>query len=170
MSMPKVLSSDDGEIEYRKRIVPSADIFVPEHVLSEMTDHAQEGLEADSEIMGLIIGKVYADDRGKYAVADRISTSALIADRVGVRFDKERIEEMFSSLVFKEGERVIGWYHSHLDIGCFMSPTDVKTQNGLFSGECGFAIVIDPVRQELRVFDSTPDNPQPADMIIMEAD
>ena len=80
---------------------------------------------------------------------------------------------IFLSSIFldlAEGESVIGWYHSHLDIGCFMSPTDIATQNGLFGGECGFALVIDPVRKEMKVFDSTPDAPAPADMVIMESD
>lgn len=147
-----------------------AGLFVPEHVISLITDHADDGLAADKEVMGLIIGTVYHDDRGEYAVVSRAVTTDLISDEKSVRFDRDSLEKLFASIKLKESERVVGWYHSHLDAGCSMSPTDIKTQDGLFNGECGFAIVIDPVRQELMVFDSNPGDPHQTDMIIIESD
>ena len=131
-----------------------------------MADHADAGLDSDIEVMGLMIGRFYRDEHGIYAVVDRPVSSKLISDRFGVSFDKDSMEELFDSLDMDDGESIVGWYHSHLDIGCFMSPTDIATQNGLFGGECGFALVIDPVRKEIKVFDSTVDDPQPADMVV----
>ena len=164
--MVSIVSSSSREIEYRKRSAPSAKIFIPEFALSLMADHADAGFDNDREIMGLMIGRFYRDENGTYAVVDRPVSSKLISDRFSVSFDKTSMEELFDSLEMDEGESIVGWYHSHLDIGCFMSPTDIATQNGLFGGECGFALVIDPVRKELKVFDSTPDDPRPADMIV----
>ena len=166
--MVSIISGSSKEPEYRVRTVRSAKLFIPEFALSLMTDHADAGLDSDREIMGLMIGRFYRDDDGIYAVVDRPVSSGLISDRFSVRFDEKDMEELFNSLELDDGESVVGWYHSHLDIGCFMSPTDIATQNGLFGGECGFALVIDPVRQELKVFDSTPDDPKPVDIVIME--
>ena len=166
--MVSIISASSKDTEFRKRTVRSAKFFIPEFALSIMADHADAGLDADREIMGLMIGRFYRDDDGIYAVVDRPVSSKLISDRFGVRFDKDSMEDLFDSLDMGEGESIVGWYHSHLDIGCFMSPTDIATQNGLFGGECGFALVIDPVRKEMKVFDSTPDDPRPADMVVVD--
>ena len=168
MSMVSIISGSSKEAEYRKRTVQAAKIFIPEFALSLMADHADAGLDADREIMGLMIGKFYRDEYGIYAVVDRPVSSKLVSDRFSVGFDKDSLEELFDSLEMGEDECIVGWYHSHLDIGCFMSPTDIRTQNGLFGGECGFALVIDPVRKEIRVFDSTIDDPKPADMVVTD--
>ena len=133
-----------------------------------MADHADAGLDSDIEVMGLMIGRFYRDEHGIYAIVDRPVSSKLISDRFGVSFDKDSMEELFDSLDMDDGESIVGWYHSHLDIGCFMSPTDIATQNGMFGGECGFALVIDPVRKELKIFDSTIDDPKPVDMIVTD--
>ena len=166
----RVVSENRGDIEYRRRTVAAADIFVPEHVISTITDHADDGLSEDKEVMGLLIGRFYRDDRGQYAVVDTTVTTDLIADDSTVRFDKDAFESMFDRMDLKDDQCVIGWYHSHLDAGCFMSPADIATQDGIFGGECGFAIVIDPVRQELMVFDSTPKEPKAVDMVIIDSD
>ena len=133
-----------------------------------MADHADAGLDSDIEVMGLMIGRFYRDEHGVYAIVDRPVSSKLISDRFGVSFDKDSMEELFDSLDMDDSESIVGWYHSHLDIGCFMSPTDIATQNGLFGGECGFALVIDPVRKEIKIFDSTIDDPKPVDMIVTD--
>jgi len=101
-------------------------------------------------------------------VVDRPVSSKLISSKFNVRFDEESMGELFDSLDMDEKECIVGWYHSHLDIGCFLSPTDIATQNGLFGGECGFALVIDPVRKEIKVFDSTIDDPKPVDMVVTD--
>ena len=163
----KVISSQKGEPEYRERTVKAAKLFIPSHVISVVTDHADAGMEENIEIMGLLIGKFYRDGNGEYAVVDRIATTKLESNQISVKFDRDSMEDLFNNFELKTGECIVGWYHSHLDLGCFMSPVDVKTQNDIFGGECGFAIVIDPARKELKVFDSTIDNPQTADMIVM---
>ena len=166
--MVSITSGRKADIPFRKRTVKAADIFMPEFVISLIADHADAGFDNENEVMGLMVGRFYRDDTGTYAVVDRPVSSKLISDRFSVRFDEGSMEELFDLLELDEGESVVGWYHSHLDIGCFMSPTDVATQNGLFGGECGFALVIDPVRQELKVFDSTLDDPKAVDMVVID--
>jgi proteasome lid subunit RPN8/RPN11 len=46
------------------------------------------------------------------------------------------------------GEIVVGWFHSHPDIGAFFSGTDRRTQAGFFHHPYSVGWVIDPVRRE----------------------
>ena len=46
------------------------------------------------------------------------------------------------------GEFVVGWFHSHPDIGAFFSGTDRRTQAGFFHHPFSVGWVIDPVRRE----------------------
>ena len=97
-----------------------------------------------------------------------IETGVLHNNRC-VRFDQNDMSQLIDAIdELKEGDRIIGWYHSHLGCGCFMSETDIATQNGLFGGRIGFAIVIDPELRQLKVFDSTVDDPQSVQIIVME--
>ncbi len=166
---PSILSSDEPEIQFKRRMVDSVSFYVRESVISSICNHADEGLFSDSEVMGLIIGSIYRDDLGHYAVAERVIVSPLLSDRVSVKFDKNSMNQLIDEIdLMEDGERIVGWYHSHLGCGCFMSETDISTQDKLFGGNLGFALVIDPVLGELKVFDSTIGNPSKVDMLIME--
>jgi proteasome lid subunit RPN8/RPN11 len=46
------------------------------------------------------------------------------------------------------GEVVVGWFHSHPDIGAFFSGTDRRTQAGFFPHPFSVGWVVDPVRRE----------------------
>ncbi len=167
--MTRILEETTAQPEFRKRSVKGVRLFVRDSLIDVITDHADEGLLNDSEIMGLIVGKVYVDDEGEYAVATGSISSGLDADETSVRFDQNDMSQLIDAIdELREGDRIIGWYHSHLGCGCFMSDVDIATQNGLFGGKLGFAMVIDPAQCQLKVFDSTLDDPQPAQMIIME--
>lgn len=159
--MTEILSSQSIEPEYKRRAAPGGKIFLSEGVLSQMIDHADDSLDSDSEIMGLMIGRFYRDEKGTFAEVSRVLTSDLVADEVSVRFDRTA----FDSIELDEGECVVGWYHSHLGIGCFMSETDTATQKGVFGEGPGFALVIDPIRKEMKMFDSAS---EPADMVVMD--
>src|SRR6185295_3687737 len=57
--------------------------------------------------------------------------------------DVERVR----TLRGKTGKALIGWYHTHPDLGVFLSRTDVeKTHNSLFNDEFQIALVFDPIR------------------------
>ena len=166
--MPEIISSDDNEVTYRKRSVRSVRFFVTTMAVDAMTEAADADLLDDRETMGLVIGKVYKDEEGEYAIAERTVTSKLNADAVSVRFDQDSMEELIDAVdEMKPGERIVAWYHSHLGYGCFMSETDVNTQHSIFGNGIGFAIVVDPVLGEFAVFDNS-EMPQKIQAIMME--
>ena len=47
---------------------------------------------------------------------------------------------------------VVGWYHSHPNLGAFFSATDRNTQQAFFTNPYSVGWVIDPVRNEEKVF------------------
>jgi proteasome lid subunit RPN8/RPN11 len=156
-----------ADIPFRKRMV-NADIFVTEEAVNDMIEHAAEGISRNEEIMGLLAGSMYKDDNGDYAIVTKAVTSGLISDDVSVRFDPSQMNILFDALDDLDFNYVvIGWYHSHLGIGCFMSDTDNKTHVSVF-GDKGFAMVLDPVREEMKVFKGSIDGTTEASMVVIE--
>ena len=43
---------------------------------------------------------------------------------------------------------VVGWYHSHPNLGAFFSGTDRNTQKNFFNNKYNVGLVVDPVRKE----------------------
>ena len=167
--MTRIIDCTDMTTEERKRSVKGVPFFIRDDTVDVMTDHADSGLLDDSEIMGLMIGRVYRDGEGEYVMVDRTVSSVLDADEVSVRFDKNDMSQLIDSLdEMKDGERVVGWYHSHLGCGCFLSDTDLDTHSGIFGDGIGFAVVIDPVLRQLKVFGRTDEGFMPVQMIVME--
>lgn len=167
--MAKVIDSSEQRTEYRKRSVKGVRLFVRDSLIDIITDHADEGMLQDSEVMGLLVGRVYHDEEGEYAIATGRVSSDLDADSTSVRFDQNDMSRLIDEVDgLDDDDRIIGWYHSHLGCGCFMSQTDIATQDGMFGGRIGFAIVIDPELRQLKVFDSTLGDPQSTPMIVME--
>ncbi len=162
--MAVILSKNDPETVFRKRPVKGIRLFVSERSLNAMIEHADSG--DGKEVMGLMIGTVYRDDEGLYATVERTITSSLISTEMSVRFDKDSMEDLFDSLDGIGDGMITGWYHSHPDLGCFMSSTDIRTHSGIFGSDCGFAIVIDPVRQEIKAFGGQ--DPKETMFVIME--
>lgn len=141
--MPKIISFEKQERKYRKRIVREADFFVSETAVGKMVNHADAGFVDGKEVLGLILGEVYRDEYGEYAVADGVATSKLNSTETSVKFDPEGFEELFASMD-ETGGSIVGWYHSHPGFGCYMSQTDIETHVSMFGNGTGFAIVIDP--------------------------
>jgi proteasome lid subunit RPN8/RPN11 len=51
-----------------------------------------------------------------------------------------------------ENLKIVGWWHSHPNLGCFLSPTDLLTQRYFFSKEYQVALVVDSIREEFEFF------------------
>ncbi len=52
----------------------------------------------------------------------------------------------------RRGGIIIGWYHSHPDLGAFFSRTDRRTQAAVFRHPYSLGLVVDPVRGQERWF------------------
>lgn len=104
---------------------------------------------------GLLVGKVH-------------SLSSLYQDLIAIEitsiapsleFDGTAVSLRMSSSVWNEttqirsnDEIVVGWYHSHPDLGAFFSGTDRATQKRFFSNAFSIGLVVDPIRNEEKWF------------------
>jgi len=166
--MPKVISSEKIEREYRRRSVPGVPLFIGEKVISRMADHADIGFAEDKEVMGLIMGRTFRDAEGEYSIACDIATTKLDSTSISVRFDHDSLEELFESIDGSAGDSVIGWYHSHPGFGCYLSDVDIRTHSGIFGEGLGFAVVLDPADETLMVFTVENGGPKVAQMVVAE--
>ena len=48
--------------------------------------------------------------------------------------------------------RIVGWWHSHPNFGCYLSSTDLQTQQYFFPDSYQVALIIDPIRDEFEFF------------------
>ncbi|MDR3282669.1 MAG: Mov34/MPN/PAD-1 family protein [Candidatus Methanoplasma sp.] len=166
--MPKVISSHSPNRKHRPRAVVGVRLFMDEGAVREMIGHADAGAADRKEVMGLMMGTVYRDDQGEYAVVSGTATAGLDADEVSVRFDRGCLEELFGSMDSSCGDEVVGWYHSHPGFGCYLSDIDVTTHEGIFGKDTGFALVIDPDTETLAAFGCRDGVPEKIQMIMME--
>jgi proteasome lid subunit RPN8/RPN11 len=86
-----------------------------------------------------LIGAVYSDK----TYTSQIEGTAGLYQKKFQRIKKKKKNENL---------RIIGWWHSHPNLGCFLSSTDLLTQKYFFPKEYQVALVIDPVRNEFEFF------------------
>ncbi len=48
--------------------------------------------------------------------------------------------------------RIVGWWHSHPGLGCFLSPVDLKTQEFFFPESFQVALVVDQINKKYKFF------------------
>ena len=114
-------------------------------------------LAAADERGGLLVGRVHGP-RG----ADGEQHPALVHVRAAAPSMKDaatavslRMEAGVWSRareVLRDGELVVGWYHSHPGLGAFFSARDRRTQQAFFPHAFSLGWVVDPVRGEEKWF------------------
>ena len=116
--------------------------------------------KAKLEIIGYLIGNIYKWSDKKYIViedqlfiigaihSDKYSTSQIegVAGKYEKKFQKLKRKKNNEEL------RIVGWWHSHPGFGCFLSRTDLHTQEFFFPESYQVALVVDPIKDELEFF------------------
>ena len=109
------------------------------------------------EVGGLLLGRVYQGSGQGHNSTDMLIhlTKAVpsidyFSSAVSLEMGTEvwcRVNEDIS-----EGNIVVGWYHSHPNLGAFFSGTDRRTQRAFFNHHYSLGWVIDPFRDEQKVY------------------
>jgi len=132
-------------------------VYIEETILNQIKKLAAS---SELEIFGYLIGEILKWENNIYlvienqlfienAVHSHKFTTSQIEGTAG-KYDKE-----FKKLKLEKGNeslRVVGWWHSHPGYGCFLSTTDIHTQEFFFPESYQVALVIDPVRKEFKFF------------------
>ena len=106
-------------------------VYISEEAYNNLISH----LEADVSVEhgGILFGQAYTDSKhGIY-----VETWQGIMNHA-----KEAHPEA----------NIVGWYHSHPNLGVFMSATDMRTQRAFFHHPWCVSIVYDPVRKDIGYF------------------
>ena len=106
--------------------------------------------ERNVEMGGLLLGAVYEGLRGNedlvIAVTDFAGSTEFDGTHVSLKMDPDVWER--ARLQSDGTSVVVGWYHSHPNLGVFFSGTDRKTQRAFFHHPHSLGLVIDPIRVE----------------------
>ncbi len=130
------------------------DLFIHKTAALKMLKHCSDFSHLKLEVMGFMVGHKYEWEGEEYTVVEDVVTSDLDTSNVSVKFSS--FEPLFKELNRFEREGrdflLVGWYHSHPGHTSFMSPTDQDTQKRMFKKDYQSAIVIDPIRIEMKAF------------------
>ena len=104
---------------------------------------------------GLLLGRLFHDagqgsDKPLRIIAVSVDAVVPAIDGIGTEVSLSIPSSVWNAAAkHKSSEQVIvGWYHSHPDIGAFFSATDRQTQAAFFTQAWSLGWVIDPVRAE----------------------
>mmetsp|Transcript_29474 Transcript_29474/g.54109 ORF Transcript_29474/g.54109 Transcript_29474/m.54109 type:complete len:313 (-) Transcript_29474:375-1313(-) len=139
--------------EYSRGIVPPYDreqadtseqIYISSLALIKMLKHGRAGVPM--EVMGLMLGELVDDYTVKV-----VDVFAMPQSGTGVSV--EAVDPVFQTRMLDmlrqvdRPEIVVGWYHSHPGFGCWLSGTDINTQQSFEAlNHRAVAVVIDPVQ------------------------
>lgn len=115
----------------------------------EMRAHLET---SQDELGGLLIGRAYQSPAGVQMIVVESCIASRVFDSTGVSLRMETEIWDRARPMLDAGALVVGWYHSHPNLGAFFSETDRTTQRSFFHHPFSVGIVIDPVRDEMRAF------------------
>ena len=132
-------------------------IYISENLLREIKKICKK---FTTEVFGYLVGEVFKWKEEKYIlVEDQVFVKAGTDSR---QYTTQQIEgaagkyqQQFQKLRKKKKNDnllIVGWWHSHPDFGCFLSATDVSTQDFFFPESYQVALVVDPIREEFNFF------------------
>ncbi len=132
------------------------DAYIDESALKKLEGQAAAAAAAASrkECLSLLLGEARTWRGKPYAVVTGLADGGNDATAVSVKFEEGAFPALAQQLndAVDRGELVVGWAHSHPSYGCFLSPTDVRTQKAYFNRPFSVALVIDPLRGEKQFF------------------
>jgi len=123
---------------------------VTETVMANAKAHTNRIGKPDEEVVGLLVGRVVGNT---VVVEEPISCRASYSGATEVAVDPKNLAEIVDRIMKEGGGRsIVGWYHSHLGLGAFLSDVDVKTQLMLQQFSHVIALVVDPLKEEFGFF------------------
>jgi proteasome lid subunit RPN8/RPN11 len=139
-------------IRFINQTIDAPLVIFPKGVKDKIMKHLQS---QNVELGGLLIGSVISiSDLNEGIVAIIIKDSVPSND-----FESTSVSLSMSPTVWQAANElgdektfVVGWYHSHPNLGAFFSGVDRKTQKDFFNSEYNLGLVIDPIRHEEKWF------------------
>jgi proteasome lid subunit RPN8/RPN11 len=120
------------------------------------------------ELGGLLVGSVFSETTDDGVVAIEICAAV-----PSEQFESTAVSLSMGPHVWQKAAayrksdlHVVGWYHTHPNLGAFFSGTDRATQRGFFRESYSLGLVFDPVRNEEAWFVGPESRPLSAPQIV----
>lgn len=132
-------------------------VYVYDYILEKIVKLCKK---FPKEVFGYLIGKILKwNDRLYVIIEDQLFIDSTVDSNQFSTFQIEgtagQYEKEFQKLkILKNNDslRVVGWWHSHPGFGCFLSKTDLHTQEFFFPEIYQVALVVDPIKDEFQFF------------------
>jgi proteasome lid subunit RPN8/RPN11 len=132
-------------------------VYIYENVLEVVKQICNK---SNLEQFGYLVGKVLEWKEKKYVViTDQLfnenavdSQQYFTSQKDGTAGNFDIVLKGLRELRKDDDLRILGWWHSHPDFGCFLSTTDIHTQRFFFPEAYQVALIVDPIRKEYTFF------------------
>jgi len=147
-------------------------LYLASDVAKAVGEESARGARAGKEALGLLLGDWFADREGvPFSVAGALVTAPLEATRTHVRFDAAKFTQLAREMERVAFEHIIvGWFHTHLGLGCGLSPTDMATQRRYFAAAHQVTWVVDPELESSEAYVLRAGAPAPRGVFVLRAD
>ncbi|NET45198.1 Mov34/MPN/PAD-1 family protein [Okeania sp. SIO2B3] len=128
-------------------------VYITKIALKHLKAHL--GSNTTVEQGGILFGNAYEDPQ--YGIYVEIRSAVAAPSTIGTGAHLEFTSASWQGIMdyaktTHPQENIVGWYHSHPNLGVFMSGTDMNTQRAFFHHPWCVSIVCDPVRREIAYF------------------
>ena len=130
-------------------------VFIDRGLAHQLSDEAAGAAARTEEALSLLVGDRFLDPAtgSPYPVAMARATGPLVAGAARVRFDTGGFEAVARALDDVPFDYlVVGWFHSHVGLGCRPSAIDLATHRRFFRAPHQFALILDPVQRQAAAY------------------
>jgi proteasome lid subunit RPN8/RPN11 len=127
-------------------------IFVHEKTLRAIIDYSKSDLLR--ELGGILVGGYYIWCGAHYVEIDAMLPARFGESRVGAfKFTHEAWADIHRRIDAEHADKhIVGWYHTHPNLGIFLSEDDLFIHQHFFSQPWQVALVVDPLASQLAFF------------------
>ena len=128
-------------------------VYIQRDAYINILNHLKSDLSREQG--GILFGHAYQDiQKGIYAkIINAVAAPNTFGSKAHLEFTAKTWQGIMEyAREIYPYENIVGWYHSHPNIGVFMSHTDMKTQESFFYHPWCLSIVYDPIKHEIGYF------------------
>jgi len=132
-------------------------VYIYENVLKVVKEICSD---SNLELFGYLVGNVFEWKENKYVVItdqlydkNAVDSQQYFTSQIdGTAGNFDIVLKGLKDIRKNDDLRILGWWHTHPDFGCFLSTTDVHTQRYFFPETYQVALIMDPIRKEYTFF------------------
>lgn len=126
-------------------------IFVYGATLHQILDYSEE--DRSRELGGFLVGGFHEDRRAYVEVRHFLPARDAPSRVASLTFTHETWSQLHREVeAGYPNDRVVGWHHTHPNLGVFLSAYDLFVHRHFFAERWQVALVVDPQRQEFGFF------------------